>query len=128
MPAPEPRLRSAMGQVLLACVPGLLGLLWLHGWGVLFNLLFCASTALACEALLLALRSQPAQPALADASALVTAVLLAASLPHAPWWLPVIATSVAIGVGKHAFGGVGRNPFNPAMVGYAFVLLSFPYR
>jgi len=54
-------------------------------------------------------------------------VLLAAALPPlAPWWLPVIATSVAIGIGKQAFGGVGRNLFNPAMVGYAFVLLSFP--
>lgn len=127
MPAPDPRLQSTMGQVLLACVPGLLGLLWLYGWGVLFNLLFCASTALACEALLLALRGHPPQPALADGSALVTAVLLAAALPpHAPWWLPVIATSVAIGIGKQAFGGVGRNLFNPAMVGYAFVLLSFP--
>ena len=127
MPAPDPRLRSAMGSVLLACVPGLLGLLWLHGWGLLFNLLLCASTALACEALLLALRGHAPRPALADGSALVTAVLLAAALPsHAPWWLPVTAASVAIGIGKQAFGGVGRNLFNPAMVGYAFVLLSFP--
>jgi len=116
-----------MGSVLLACVPGLLGLLWLHGWGLLFNLLLCASTALACEALLLALRGHAPRPALADGSALVTAVLLAAALPsHAPWWLPVTAASVAIGIGKQAFGGVGRNLFNPAMVGYAFVLLSFP--
>ncbi|MEX5352470.1 RnfABCDGE type electron transport complex subunit D [Pseudomonas juntendi] len=127
MPAPDPRLRRAMGLVLLACAPGLLALFWLHGWGVLFNLLLCAGTALGCEALLLALRGQAPLPALTDGSALVSAVLLAAALPIlAPWWLPVIATSVAIGIGKHAFGGVGRNLFNPAMVGYAFVLLSFP--
>ncbi len=116
-----------MGLVLLACVPGLLSLFWLQGWGVLFNLLLCAGTALACEALLLAMRGQPPAPALADGSALVSAVLLAVALPpHAPWWLPVIAATVAIGIGKQAFGGVGRNLFNPAMVGYAFVLLSFP--
>lgn len=116
-----------MGLVLLACVPGLLSLFWLQGWGVLFNLLLCAGTALACEPLLLAMRGQPPAPALADGSALVSAVLLAVALPpHAPWWLPVIAATVAIGIGKQAFGGVGRNLFNPAMVGYAFVLLSFP--
>jgi electron transport complex protein RnfD len=66
-------------------------------------------------------------PALNDGSALVTAVLLTIALPAAaPWWLPVTAACIAIGVGKQAFGGVGRNLFNPAMVGYAFVLLNFP--
>lgn len=123
----DPRLRATMGLVLLACLPGLLALLWLHGWGVLLNLLLCASTALLCEAALLKLRAQPLNATLNDGSALVTAVLLAASLPTlAPWWLPVVATGVAIGIGKQAFGGVGRNLFNPAMVGYAFALLSFP--
>lgn len=127
MPAPDTRLRNAMGLVLLACAPGLLGLFWLHGWGLLLSLLLCVSAALACEALLVAMRGQPVSLALADGSALVTAVLLAAALPcHAPWWLPVIAASVAIGIGKQAFGGIGRNFFNPAMVGYAFVVLSFP--
>lgn len=125
--SPDPRLRTSMGLVLLACIPGLLTLLWLHGWGLLVNLLLCASAAILCETLLLAMRGQPPKPALSDGSALVTAVLLACALPTlAPWWLPVVATSVAIGIGKQAFGGVGRNLFNPAMVGYAFVLLSFP--
>ena len=124
---PDPRLRTSMGLVLLACLPGLLALLWLHGWGIVLNLLLCASAALLCEAALLKLRAQPLSTALNDGSALVTAVLLAAALPTlAPWWLPVVASSVAIGIGKQAFGGVGRNLFNPAMVGYAFVLLSFP--
>lgn len=125
--SPDPRLRTSMGLVLLACLPDLLTLLWLHGWGMLLNLLLCASAALLCEAALLALRGQSPSTALNDGSALVTAVLLAAALPTlAPWWLPVIAASAAIGIGKQAFGGVGRNLFNPAMVGYAFVLLSFP--
>ncbi|CAM4041597.1 Electron transport complex subunit D [Pseudomonas reidholzensis] len=123
----DPRLPAAMGQVLLACAPGLLALLWLQGWGVLFNLLLCAGFALASEALLLRLRGQHVLPSLVDGSALVTAVLLAAALPpYVAWWLPAIAASAAIGLGKQAFGGVGRNLFNPAMVGYALVLLSFP--
>ncbi|MGE7989882.1 RnfABCDGE type electron transport complex subunit D [Pseudomonas sp. NPDC089554] len=127
MPTPELRQRQTMGLVLLACVPGQLALLWFHGWGVLFNLLACTLAAAACEAALLRLRDLPVGPSLNDGSALISAVLLAIALPsHAPWWLPVTASVVAIGLGKQAFGGVGRNPFNPAMVGYAFVLLSFP--
>lgn len=116
-----------MGLVLLACIPGLLASFWTQGWGVLFSLLLCASGALGCEAALLAVRRLPVLPALNDGSALVTAVLLALALPAAaPWWLPVTAACIAIGVGKQAFGGVGRNLFNPAMVGYACVLLNAP--
>ncbi|WP_433885141.1 RnfABCDGE type electron transport complex subunit D [Pseudomonas vranovensis] len=121
------RLRSTMAMVLLACAPGLLTLLWLHGWGLLLNLLLCAVAALATEAALLRLQQRPGLPALNDGSALVTAVLLTAALPaYAPWWLPAIAASSAIALGKQLYGGVGKNLFNPAMLGYALVLLSFP--
>ncbi|MFK3772020.1 RnfABCDGE type electron transport complex subunit D [Pseudomonas sp. NPDC089406] len=124
---PDPRLRNAMNLVLLACAPGLVTLFWLHGWGIAINLLLCTLSALACEAALLWGRRQPIGPTLADGSAMVSAVLLAAALPaQAPWWLPVTASCVAIGLGKQAFGGVGRNLFNPAMLGYAVALLSFP--
>ncbi|MFJ4349206.1 RnfABCDGE type electron transport complex subunit D [Pseudomonas sp. NPDC089401] len=127
MCSPDPRLRTAMGLVLLACVPGLLAAFWVQGWGLLFNLLLCAAGALGCEAATLVLRGQPVAATLNDGSALVTAVLLAVALPGlAPWWLPATAAAIAIALGKQAFGGVGRNLFNPAMVGYAFVLLSFP--
>lgn len=125
--APDPRLRTAMGLVLLACIPGLLAAFWLQGWGLLLSLALCAASALCCEAALLALRGQPLAANLNDGSALVTAVLLAIALPtQAPWWLPMTAAAIAIGLGKQAFGGVGRNLFNPAMLGYAFALLSFP--
>lgn len=121
------RLRSTMGLVLLACAPGLLALLWLHGWGLLLNLLLTSVGALATEAGLLMLMQRPVRVALSDDSALVTATLLAIALPaYAPWWLPLIAASSAIAIGKHLYGGVGKNPFNPAMLGYALVLLSFP--
>jgi len=121
------RLRGAMQQVLLACLPGLLVLFWVYGWGVLFNLLLTAAAALLTEAVLLRLRQRPLWPALNDGSALVSACLLTIALPaYAPWWLPALAASSAIALGKQLYGGVGRNPFNPAMLGYAVVLLSFP--
>ena len=121
------RLRSSMAMVLLASAPGLLTLLWLHGWGLLLNLLLCAVAALATEAALLRLQQRPGLATLNDGSALVTAVLLTAALPaYAPWWLPIVAASSAIALGKQLYGGVGKNLFNPAMVGYALVLLSFP--
>lgn len=121
------RLRSTMLLVLLACLPGVLTLLWQHGWGLLFNLLMCACTALSSEALLLKLQQRPVLPSLNDGSALVSATLLAVALPaYAPWWVPVIATASAIALGKQVYGGVGKNLFNPAMLGYAVVLLAFP--
>ena len=123
----DPRLRNAMQQVLLACLPGVLVLFWVYGWGVLFTLLLSATAALLTEAALLRLRGLPVLPALNDGSALVSASLLAIALPaYAPWWIPVIAASSAIALGKQLYGGVGRNPFNPAILGYAVVLLSFP--
>lgn len=121
------RLRNAMQSVLMACLPGLLVLFWVYGWGVLFNLLLSAGAALLTEAALLQLRGQAVLATLNDGSALVSATLLAIALPaHAPWWLVAIAASSAIALGKQLYGGVGRNPFNPAMLGYAIVLLSFP--
>lgn len=123
----DARWRNAMNLVLLACVPGLVTLFWWHGWGVLINLLLCVASAQVTEALLVQWRRQAVSPALGDGSALVTAVLLAAALPAlSPWWLPVLSTAVAIGLGKQAFGGAGYNLFNPAMLGYAFAVLCFP--
>lgn len=130
MPLPEPldeRLRQAMGRVLLAILPGVLALMWVYGWGVIFNLLLSGLTALAVEALVLRLRRRPLKPAPGDGSALVSATLLAVALPaYSPWWLTVTATACALLFGKHVWGGVGSNPFNPAMLGYALVLLAFP--
>lgn len=127
IPETDLRLRNAMQWVLLACAPGLLVLFWFYGWGVLFNLVVSAGAALATEAAALRLRGKPVLVTLNDGSALVSACLLTAALPaHAPWWLPAIAAFSAIALGKQLYGGVGRNPFNPAMIGYAVVLLSFP--
>jgi electron transport complex protein RnfD len=116
-----------MFQVLLALAPVAAVLVYLHGPGTAWLLGIAGATALACEALALRLRRRPAVPALSDGSVLVTAALLALSVPPAlPWWLMVFGTAVAVLIGKHAFGGLGQNPFNPAMVGYAVLLVSFP--
>lgn len=116
-----------MGMVLLALLPGLAALYWYFGWGVLFNLTLTSLTALAAEALVLRLRKRPIQPTLADLSALVTAALLAASLPPLlPWWMVILGTLFAILFVKHLYGGLGYNPFNPAMAAYVLLLVSFP--
>jgi electron transport complex protein RnfD len=130
MPPLEPvdeRLQQAMKLVLLATVPGMLMLFWLYGWGVLINLVLAAATALAVEAAMLQLRKQPVKPTLSDGSALVSATLLALALPpYCPWWLTVSAVAFGLSFGKHLYGGVGKNPFNPAMLGFALVLVMFP--
>lgn len=124
---PDDRLQQAMRLVLLAMLPGLLSLLWFYGWGVLINLILCVACALAVEAGVARLRGQALQPLLGDGSALVSATLLAATLPPCcPWWLTMTATAAGLLFGKHLYGGVGKNPFNPAMLGFALVIVMFP--
>ncbi|AQZ96019.1 electron transport complex subunit RsxD [Halopseudomonas phragmitis] len=119
--------QTLMLWVLAATLPGVAVMTWLFGWGTLINIVLASSFALACEALILALRKRPVGFFLSDGSALVTAWLLALALPPlAPWWLVLIATSFAIVFGKQLYGGLGQNPFNPAMLGYVVVLISFP--
>ncbi len=116
-----------MRQVLYAMLPGIAALVWFFGWGVLVNLVVATSVALAAEATMLAVRGKPLALHLGDYSAVVTAWLLAVSLPPlAPWWMTGIGVLAAIVVAKHLYGGLGYNPFNPAMVGYVVLLISFP--
>ena len=113
--------------VVLALIPGYIAYVWFFGWGVIINSCLCVTTALVCEAGILQLRQRPLWLTLSDGSALVTALLLALALPPIlPWWLAVLATLFAIVLAKHLYGGLGYNPFNPAMVGYAMLLISFP--
>ncbi len=116
-----------MAQVIYALIPGTLALLLFFGWGVVTNLLLSLGFALLLEALMLYLRQRPLRPFLSDYSVLVTGWLLAVSLPpYAPWWLIALALLFAVVLAKHLYGGLGYNPFNPAMVGYAAVLVSYP--
>jgi electron transport complex protein RnfD len=114
--------------LVLACLlPGVLAYVWQFGWGIVINLAWASVLALALEALALKLRGYPLKPFLSDGSAVVTAWLLALSLPPlAPWWLMLVGMIFAIGVAKHLYGGLGQNIFNPAMVGFAVLIISFP--
>lgn len=115
-------------MLVLACLmPGVFAYVWQFGWGIVINLAWASFLALALEALALKFRNYPIKPFLSDGSALVTAWLLALSLPPlAPWWLTLIGMIFAISIAKHLYGGLGQNIFNPAMVGFAVLIISFP--
>lgn len=116
-----------MLRVIYALIPGVIAYVWFFGWGVIVNMALATAVALLSEAMMLRLRKIALQPFLTDGSAVVTALLLALTLPPlAPWWITVIGTAFAIVVAKHLYGGLGQNPFNPAMIGYAVLLISFP--
>ncbi|MDH2916439.1 MAG: electron transport complex subunit RsxD [Gallionella sp.] len=116
-----------MLRVLLALIPGIALYVWYFGPAILVSITLASITALATEAAMLKLRNRPIKPFLADNSALLTAWLLALSIPPlAPWWMVVVGTAFAIAVSKHLYGGLGSNPFNPAMIGYAVLIISFP--
>lgn len=113
--------------VILACIPGILVQCYFFGYGNLIQIGIAAVTAVASEGAVFKLRKLPVAQHLGDNSALLTALLLAISLPPlAPWWLIVIGTLFAIIIAKQVYGGLGQNPFNPAMVGYVVLLISFP--
>jgi electron transport complex protein RnfD len=121
------RTSRLMMWVLLATVPGLLAQSYWFGYGTVINLIWACALAVTFEALVLWLRKRPIKPFISDGSALVTAFLLALALPpFSPWWLTLVAVLFAIVFAKHLYGGLGNNPFNPAMVGYALCLIAFP--
>ena len=116
-----------MLKVMVALIPAIIAYVWYFGPAILISLTLASVTAIAFETIALKLRGLPVQPFLMDGSALVTAWLLALSIPSiAPWWLIVVGLFFAIIVAKHLYGGLGNNIFNPAMVGYAILIISFP--
>jgi electron transport complex protein RnfD len=120
-------LTRVMGLVLLAVIPGVVAMTWYFGWGVIINVAIACVSAVAAEAAFLRLRRRPVKSTLLDLSAIVTAVLLALALPPAlPWWMTVFGAVFAIVIVKQLYGGLGYNPFNPAMAGYVLLLVSFP--
>jgi len=118
---------KVMQLVLWSTLPGLIALSWHFGWGSLINVVLATVTAIAGEALVIRLRQRSLRFYLGDYSAVVTAVLLGLALPPlCPWWVVVTGSLFSILVAKQLFGGLGYNPFNPAMVGYVVLLISFP--
>lgn len=121
-----PPLRRIMLNVCLALLPGVGVLVFWQGSRWLWQLLLAGLSAWIFEAMVLLLRRKALSP-LKDGSVVVTGLLLALSLPVlVPSWLLVLGCAFAVLLGKQLYGGLGMNPFNPAMVGFAVLLISFP--
>jgi electron transport complex protein RnfD len=116
-----------MRQVIYALALGVSASYIFFGWGIIIQILLGVVSALVIEAAFVAMRGRPVLESISDGSAVLTAVLLAISIPSiAPWWIIVVGVAFAIIFGKQLYGGLGSNPFNPAMLGYAFLLISYP--
>jgi len=129
--SPAIKERSTVSMLMFTVILGLLPALFLQigffGYQILGNLFFGIGFALFLEAVCLKLRNYPIRPFILDGSAFVTAWLLIISVPaNIPIWTLLIGIFFSIVVAKHAYGGIGSNPFNPAMIGYAVLLISFP--
>jgi len=120
-------LRTVMLMVLAALLPGIAAYVWFFGAAILVQIALASAAALTAEAIMLSIRGKPVWLHLSDGSALVTAWLIALTFPSiAPWWLTVTGTVIAIVVAKHLYGGLGQNPFNPAMVAFCVMIVAYP--
>jgi len=120
-----------MRWVILALLPGTAAYAWVYGGGVLWNAAILVAACSAVEAICIALRDEQQAlgviDTLADGSAVLTALLIAICLPpFVDLHVLLVAALASIGLAKHAYGGLGQNTFNPAMVGYAVILVSYP--
>jgi len=123
-PDSVPRL---MWLVVIALTPAAAGAVYFFGWPALMIMAVSVLTAVVTEAAILKARHLPAT--VSDGSAVITGLLLAFNLPAtAPWWLATLGSFFAIAIGKQVFGGLGFNPMNPALLGRAFLLASWPVR
>ena len=114
-----------MRRVIYALLPAVAVSVYLFGPAALSVLLLAVTGCLGVEALCCRLAGTPLT--LRDNSAALTGVLLALNLPpSAPWWLVLFGALIAIGIGKQVYGGLGHNPFNPALVARVVLLISFP--
>ena len=115
-----------MRDVIIALLPAFAASVYIFGWGAL---VVAAVSIISCVCIEFAIQKwmMRAKPQTSDLSAVVTGLLLAMNLPsNSPWWMVLIGSIVAIGIAKMSFGGLGKNPFNPALVGRVFLLISFP--
>ena len=118
--------RSLMLDVIIALMPAVLVSVLFYGLSELLVLAVSVASCVLLEgAITKWMLKRPST--IGDLSAVVTGLLLAMNLPATtPWWVVVIGALVAIGVAKMSFGGLGQNPFNPAITGRVFLLISFP--
>lgn len=119
--------RQLMLQVQMAATPALFVHAYFFGIGIFVHVAIGILTAILAEAAVLYLRKKPIKPYLTDWTLVLTTIDIVFCIPPtSPWWITVLAVLFAIVIAKHLFGGIGYNIFNPAMAGYAFVLISFP--
>ncbi len=130
--SPSPHIHSGdsvnkiMYRVILALVPALIWSVFVFGFDALRVTLIAVAACVTIEFLIQKYILKNV-PTITDGSAIVTGILLAFNVPSSlPWWIIIIGAIVAIGIGKMTFGGLGNNPFNPALVGRVFLLISFP--
>jgi len=130
--SPSPHIHSdasvqkLMYGVIIAMLPAMAISFYVFGIGAIFVTLLSVVSCVIIEFGLTKYLLKK-EPTIVDGSAIITGILLAFNVPsNLPWWAVVIGSFVAIGIGKSAFGGLGNNPFNPALVGRVFLLISFP--
>ena len=124
--ASEQSVSKMMYGVIISLVPAFLITLYVFGLGALvvtvISILSCVLAEMVIQQFILKTRIS-----IGDGSAMVTGLLLAFNLPsNLPWWMVALGALFAIGIGKMTYGGLGNNPFNPALVGRVFLLISFP--
>lgn len=118
--------RRMMGDVLIALLPALCVSVVAYGWQAFIVTAFSVACCVLIEWFIGKFMLKGTST-IGNLSAVVTGVLLAFNLPaNIPLWLVAIGAAVAIGIGKMTFGGLGKNPFNPALVGRVFLLIAFP--
>lgn len=130
--APSPHVHSGdsvaknMVRVIVALLPAYAVALYSFGVGALVVSLTAMASCVLFEYLIQRFLLK-GKCTINNYSALLTGLLFSFNLPsNLPWWIVVIGSAVAIGIGKMCFGGLGNNPFNPALVGRVFLLFSFP--
>ena len=119
--------RRNMLLVILALMPAYVVSVLEFGWGALITAAISVCACVLTEWCISRFLLKEQRQTIGDLSAVLTGLLLAFNLPSSlDWWIVLIGAVVAIGVGKMSFGGLGQNPFNPALVGRVFLLISFP--
>ena len=121
----EETVQRIMLDVIIALLPATAASVYFFGMRALAITLVSVAAAVAAEAAIQKIRNKPVT--VNDGSAVITGLLLALTLsPAMPLWMVVVGAVVAIGIGKQVYGGLGSNPFNPALVGRAFLVVTFP--
>ena len=120
-------IQKNMYGVCIALVPSLLASLYFFGFGAAVVLIASVASCVFFEWAITRFILRRDKVTVADGSAILTGLLLGFNLPsNLPIWIIIIGALVAIGIGKMTYGGLGQNPFNPALVGRVFLLISFP--